>query len=120
MDDAVAGGSAMVDGDLGYLDTIATAAAQKEAASQAALTAKVRRQLAEVQQHVRSLGRRGCVTYGLVRCSTPQFTVSSPTVSPSSPENLMPPARELTPLLWLDPSSTITEPQSSTPSSSTP
>ena len=49
------------------LDAIATNAARKEAATQAALTAQVRRQLAEVQQHVRSLGPRGCVTYGLVR-----------------------------------------------------
>jgi hypothetical protein len=49
------------------LDGIATAAAQRAAAAQAALTAKVRRQLAEVQQHVKALGPNGCVTYGLVR-----------------------------------------------------
>jgi hypothetical protein len=49
------------------LDAIATDAAKKEAATQAALTAHVRRQLAEVQKHVKTLGPRGCVTYGLVR-----------------------------------------------------
>jgi hypothetical protein len=49
------------------LDTIATNAAQREAVKQAALTAQVKRQLAEVQRHVKALGPRGCVTYGLVR-----------------------------------------------------
>lgn len=49
------------------VDAISTAAAQKEAATQAALTARVKRQLSEVQQHVKSLGSHGCVTYGLVR-----------------------------------------------------
>jgi hypothetical protein len=49
------------------LDAISTTAAQKEAANQAALAARVKRQLAEVEQHVKSLGPSGCVTFGLVR-----------------------------------------------------
>ncbi len=50
------------------LDGIATAAAQREAASQAAMTAHVKRQLAEAKRHVvvQNLSRT-CVPYGLVR-----------------------------------------------------
>lgn len=46
------------------LDAIAVAAAQKEAQTQANLTAKAKRQLAEVSKHVNN---KPCVTYGLVR-----------------------------------------------------
>ena len=46
------------------LDDIALAAAQSEAATQAAMTARAKRQLLEIRRHVTD---RPCVSFGLVR-----------------------------------------------------
>lgn len=48
------------------LDNVALNAAQREAATQAALTARAKQQLAEVSKHVKT-NPTGCVTYGFVR-----------------------------------------------------
>lgn len=50
------------------IDAVATKAAQDDARKQAAATASVKRQLAEVQIHVHAISSAShCITYGLVR-----------------------------------------------------
>ncbi len=50
-------------------------------------------------------------------CSMPQFSVSALPVFPTPPDNLMTPARSLTPVLWPSALSKTTEPAKPTPSS---